>query len=81
MRMPTSCCPVTEVNDEEFKLSTGLQEITVEVEEMPYNPLDDEGYQRIQVGDRVSVTGEMDYDFLEGGELVAETVTTLYDNG
>lgn len=72
---------VTEVNDEEFKLSTGLQEITVEVEEMPYNPLDDEGYQKIQVGDRVSVTGEMDYDFLEGRELVAETVTTLYNNG
>ncbi len=68
---------VTEVNDEEFKLSTGLQEITVEVEEMPYNPLDDVGYQKIEVGDRVSVTGHMDYDFLEGRELVAETITTL----
>jgi hypothetical protein len=29
------------------------------------------------VGDRVSVTGEMDYDFLEGRELVASTVTSL----
>lgn len=68
---------VTEVNDDEFKLHTGYREITVEVEEMPYNPLDDVGYQKIEVGDRVSVTGEMDYDFLEGRELVAETITTL----
>ena len=68
---------VTEVNDEEFKLNTGLREITVEVEEMAYNPLDDTGYQKVRVGDRVSVTGRFDMDFLEGRELVAETIVTL----
>jgi len=68
---------VTEVSDEEFVIATGLRRITVEVEEMSYNPLDDEGYQKIEVGDYVSVTGTIDDDLFEGRELVAEYVTTL----
>ena len=68
---------VTEVNDEEFVLNTGARSITVEVEEMPYNPLDDEGYQKVDVGDRVSVTGTMDYDLFEGRELVADSLVIL----
>jgi uncharacterized protein YdeI (BOF family) len=71
---------VTEVNDEEFVLDTGLRRINVEVEEMPYNPLDDEGYQKVEVGDRVSVTGTMDDDLFEGRELVAESVITLSES-
>ncbi|MDZ7752979.1 MAG: hypothetical protein U5S82_15310 [Gammaproteobacteria bacterium] len=70
---------VTETSDEEFVIDTGLREVRVEVEEMAYNPLDDEGYQKIEVGDRVSVTGDMDDDFLEGRELVADSVITLSD--
>lgn len=70
---------VTEVGDEEFTLDTGLQELTVEVEEMPYNPLDKEGYQKIEVGDRVSVTGSIDRDLFEGREFVASSVITLSD--
>jgi len=46
---------------------------------MAHNPLDDEGCQELGVGGRGSVTGEMDYGFLKGRELVAETVTTLKD--
>lgn len=68
---------VTEVSDEEFTVDTGLREVTVELDDLWYDPLDDEGYQRIRVGDRVSVTGTMDYDFLEGRELVASSVVTL----
>lgn len=68
---------VTSVSDEEFTLASGAREVTVEVEDMPYNPLDAEGYQQIQVGDEVSVTGFVDYDFLEGREIVATSVTTL----
>ena len=70
---------VTEVRDEEFVLNTGLRSLTVEVEEMPYNPLDDEGYQKIEVGDRVSVSGTLDDDLFEGRELVADSVVTLSD--
>jgi uncharacterized protein YdeI (BOF family) len=68
---------VTEVNDEEFVLNTGVRAITVEVEEMPYNPLDDVGYQKVDVGDRVSVTGTMDYDLFEGRELVADSLVII----
>lgn len=70
---------VTEVSDEEFVIDTGLRSVRVEVEEMPYNPLDDEGYQKIEVGDRVSVTGQMDDDLFEGRELEADSVVTLSD--
>ena len=68
---------VKKVEDEEFVLDTGYDEIRVEVEEMAYDPLDDEGYQKIRVGDTVSVTGTMDDDFLEGRELVASSIVTI----
>lgn len=68
---------ITEVRGDEFTLDTGPRRITVEVEEMDYDPLDDEGCQQLSVGDRVSVGGEIDTDFFEGSELVAETIVTL----
>jgi len=68
---------VTEVNGDEFELSVGTTELTVDVDEMAYNPLDDEGYQRIEAGDLVRVTGNMDYDLFEGRELKAETLVEL----
>lgn len=68
---------VTGIDDDEFTLATGDRTITVEVEDMPYNPLDDKGYQKVRVGDRVSVRGDMDYDLFEGREFVAESIVTL----
>ena len=68
---------VTEVSADEFVVDTGLRQVRVEVEEMAYNPLDDQGYQKIEVGDRVSVTGQIDNDLFEGRELVADSVVTL----
>lgn len=72
---------VTNVYDEEFTIDTGVREIRVEVEEMPYDPLDEEGFQRVEVGDRVSVTGAIDADFFEGRELVAESIINLERDG
>lgn len=72
---------VTEVSSEEFVVDTGLRKVRVEVDEMAYNPLDDQGYQKIGVGDRVSVTGQIDDDLFEGRELVADTVVTLSSRG
>ena len=46
---------VTSVSDHEFTVDTAARKLTVEVEKMPYNPLDDEGYQKIRKGDRVEV--------------------------
>lgn len=69
---------VTDVAINEFTIDTGLRKLTVEVDEMPYDPLDDEGYQKIEVGDRVSVRGHMSSDLFEGRELKATSVTTLW---
>lgn len=68
---------VTAVDAQEFTLDTGLSKMTVDVDEMAYNPLDDEGYQEIDVGDRVSVTGQIDDDLFESNELDADSVVTL----
>ncbi len=68
---------VTKVEGDEFMVDSGLRELRVETEELGYNPLDDEGYQKISVGDRVKVTGTIDDDFFEGRELVAKTLIEL----
>ncbi len=65
--------------DEEFVLYTGGDGIMVETDALPYDPLDDEGYQQLDIGDRVRVRGWMDNDFLEGRELVARSIVTLAD--
>lgn len=64
----------------EFNIDTGLQRLTVEVDELGYDPLDDSGYQKIEYGDRVSVSGLFDYDFLEGRVFEANAVVTLSDD-
>ncbi|MFC0444646.1 hypothetical protein ACFOD1_05055 [Pseudidiomarina halophila] len=65
---------------EEFTLNTGARLLTVEVDEMAYNPVDDEGYQQVDVNDVVSVTGVIDTDLFEGQVFEADYVTTLIDN-
>ncbi len=71
---------VTEVRDHEFVVDTDARSITVDVSDMLYNPLDDTGYQQVEPGDMVSASGTVDYDFFEGREIMAETVTTLVKN-
>lgn len=66
-----------DVNGEQFTLDSGLQELTVEVDELTYNPLDDEGFQQLDVGDRVSVQGSIDHDLFEGRVFEANYVTSL----
>ena len=70
---------VTSVNGDEFNINSGLREVTVDTSEMAYDPLDDEGYQKIETGDRVSVRGPIDETFFGGQELVAESVIELED--
>jgi uncharacterized protein YdeI (BOF family) len=70
---------VKNIDDREFTLAMGLTDMTVDTDEMSYNPLDDEGYQQIDEGDRVSVWGHIDHDLFESRELKAETLVTLDD--
>ena len=68
---------VTSINGRQFTIDTGPRKLTVDTISMIYNPLDDKGYQKITKGDYVKVSGNMDYDFWEGRELMADTVVTL----
>jgi hypothetical protein len=70
---------VTDVDDEEFTIDGATRRFRVDVEDLPSNPLDDQGYQQIEVGDVVSVIGEMDDDFLDGREIEADSVVTIHD--
>ena len=62
-----------------FTIDTGVTELTVDTSALPYNPLDDEGFQQIDVGDRVSVAAEIDADFIGDQDLLAESIVTLSD--
>ena len=72
---------VASVDGREFTLDVGFQDFRVDTANMSYDPLDDTGYQRVDVGDRVSVWGRMDYGLFENRELMAETVVTLHEQG
>ena len=71
---------VSAVGDGQFTLNTGDRWIIVKTDELPYDPLDDEGYQKIDVGDYVTVTGNIDENLFAGRHLTASAVTTLYAN-
>jgi uncharacterized protein YdeI (BOF family) len=71
---------VTNVDGTEFTIDSGDQKMTVDTTLMAYNPMDDEGYQQIQQGDQVTVTGDIDVDTFENSELMADTIVTLDDD-
>ena len=71
---------VTSVNGRELTIDMGPRKLTVDTISMIYNPLDDKGYQKISKGDYVRVSGNMDYDFWEGRELMADTMVTLVND-
>ena len=71
---------VTSIEGREFTINSGALEITVDTIFMPYDPTDDEGYQQISEGDRVTVSGEVEAGTFDDRELVADTVITLYDD-
>lgn len=66
---------------QEFVLDTGGQQLTIDTAFLTYNPLDDVGYQQIDVGDRVSVSGTIDRAFYEDRVMEAEVAITLEDQG
>ena len=68
---------VTDVARNEFTVDAGLKKLRVDVSDMPFDPLDEEGYLKVDVGDRVRVSGEIDNKVFEGRELVADTIIVL----
>ena len=71
---------VTSTSGREFTMDTGVRRLTVDTTEMPYNPLDEIGYQQIDEGDYVRVSGDMGRDFWGNRELVADSIITLVEN-
>lgn len=64
----------------EFEIKAGSKEFKIETHALGYNPLDNIGLQQIQKGDRVSVTGILDTDFLNEDDIVANSVITVNKN-
>jgi len=60
--------------DDEFRIHTDAGDFTVEVDDLDNNPLDDEGYMQLSVGDQVNVAGHIDDDWMEGREIEASNV-------
>jgi uncharacterized protein YdeI (BOF family) len=71
---------VTSVSGREFTIDTGKRKVQVDTRLMPYNPLDDAGYQQIEKEDWVTVSGDIDTDIFEEREIMAESIVTLIDN-
>lgn len=68
---------VQEIDDREFTVDTGTGTLRVDTSSMPYNPLDKEGYQQVEKGDRVSVVGALTPGFFSEREIKADAVMTL----
>ncbi|MGB3212519.1 MAG: DUF5666 domain-containing protein [Desulforhopalus sp.] len=68
---------ITSIDGRKFTIDTAKRTMLVDTIGMFYNPLDDKGYQKIKVGDRVQVTGELNSNVFKKTELLAESVTTL----
>lgn len=70
---------VQSVGKDDFTLDTGARKLTVDVGKMPFNPLDDTGYLKIEPNDFVRVGGSMEYDLFEGRKLEADSIVELID--
>ena len=68
---------VTKVKDDKFQVDTGNQKVMVSVEDMIFNPLDDQGFLKIRKGDRVKVHAEMEKGFFEDRELHATGIIKM----
>ncbi len=72
---------VSDISGREFTLTSNGAEMSIDTVGMLYNPLDDEGVQQIQNGDRVVVTGEIDNNVFDEMEIAAEYITSLKSDG
>lgn len=68
---------VTSTSEFEFTIDTDLQQMTIDTTSLSYDPLDEKGYQEINEGDLVTVTGDLDIDLVENMELMADSIVIL----
>ena len=65
---------VASISGRELTLRSGFQ---IDTSMLGYNPLDDKGYQRIDVGDRIKVGGRVEDDLSDKTELMARWIINL----
>lgn len=68
---------VTRIEGDDFIVDSGVREIRVTTDELGYDPFDDEGFQKVELGDRVIASGVVDHTFFNQRHLVAGTLVTL----
>ncbi|MCH2535631.1 MAG: hypothetical protein MK008_14405 [Bdellovibrionales bacterium] len=68
---------VTNIQDSEFTLNTGLRTIKVDTEGLIFNPLDNVGYTQVDINDRVRVSGVIDSGYFDTKELEASYINEL----
>lgn len=68
---------VEQINGRQFSLDVGPNAVKIDTQDMAYNPLDDVGYQEVDVGDSVTVVGEINEELFEKRELSAERLYTV----
>lgn len=71
---------VESVKDRELTLDTGEGSLTINTLTMSYNPLDKDGFQQIEKGDRISVSGQMDPKFFGNREFNAKSIVTIAED-
>jgi len=69
---------VTEVGDDQFTIDRGPRKVSVWVDEMESSPLDVTGSRKLEVGDYVEVTAEINRDLFDHRRLEALDVRELY---
>lgn len=68
---------VTNVDNREFTVDTGFRKVRVDTDEMAYNPLDNIGFSKIKVGDRVRISGDVEDNLFESKKVDAKYVNKL----
>jgi len=71
---------VTSTSEFEFTIDTDSRQLTIDTLSLGYDPLDEKGYQQVDEGDLVTVTGDMEADLFESMELMADSVVILDDS-
>jgi hypothetical protein len=68
---------VKSVRGREVVLDTGVGEMIVDTGRLGYNPLDNEGFQRIQPGDRIRVVGRIGDSLFGARRIVADHLLSV----
>lgn len=68
---------ITSVQGREFTVDTGIRKIVVDTQSLSYNPMDQKGFTKLALGDRVKVSGRIEDNLFETKEVAASYVTEL----